>query len=310
MTATVGGLTVTASINVIDPTDVGVAWDVGAIGTIDAAGGFIAGTGAGTFAKGIFATVTQGGAPAEATAAVAILPGPLVAVSIAPENPVVDAGRQLRLTALPVEQHCNAIVVDDVTSAADPRAGVLGLGGMLGASSSTAVFGEGVKVTVLKDGVTRSFISSLEVTYGALDSFSIAVASEVLAIGGQTSLDVVASDAFGNPVPTSGVRWAVAGETHSVAADGTFTAGVCAGAFTVTGTLSAGGASQDADATITVTPDPFAGLNIDPVAPTAAAGSSITFTPKPVDQYGNSIDGLTATWSTPTDAGSIDQAGV
>ena len=60
--------------NVIDPIDMGVAWDVGAIGTIDAAGGFVAGTGAGTFAKGIFASVTQGGASAEATAAVAILP--------------------------------------------------------------------------------------------------------------------------------------------------------------------------------------------------------------------------------------------
>jgi PKD repeat protein len=227
--------------NVIDPTDVGVAWDVGDIGTTDADGGFIAGTRAGTFEDGIFAFVTQGTASAEATATVAVLPDALVAVSIAPENPVVGAGQQLRLTALPLDQYGNAIAADDVTWAADPRAGVLGLGGLLDASASTAVFAEGVKVTVLKDGVTRSFISSLEVTHGALDSFSIAVASDVLAIGGQTTLEVVASDAFGNPVPTSGVRWAVAGETHSVAADGTFTAGVRAGTFAVTGTLSAGG---------------------------------------------------------------------
>lgn len=294
--------------NLIAPTDVEITWEVGDLGEIGGTGLFVAGTRAGTFVEGVTVTVVQGETSIRASTPLIILPDPLDSVSFAPANPVVAAGEPFQLTAAPIDKYGNLVEPSELRWEADPKVGTVGLTGVLDATERAGEYANALRVTTVLDGITRTLLTPLTVTHASLAIVDVAVVDGSLAIGATTNLSATAADVFGNPVPTDGVTWSVANDSHPIDASGVLTASTLAGSFDVIGSLTVGGVTASGQTTVAVRPDALVSLQLADASPTVEAGATLQMIALPMDEHGNVIEEIEAAWT--TTAGSISANGL
>lgn len=120
-------------------------------------------------------------------------------------------------------------------------------------------------------------------------------------------------DAFGNPIPVTGVDWTSVGGLGTIleiSASGDLAVYV-AGAMTGTDTVEISAAGLLGTATVNVLPGSLDHVAIAP-GPTAtvAAGGTLQFTGSSQDRFGNAIPGRTLIWGSSGGIGSISASGL
>jgi Tol biopolymer transport system component/PKD repeat protein len=156
-----------------------------------------------------------------------------------------------------------------------------------------------VKITAYnpEDPKTNTFITAtVTVTHGDLTTLDITPETVELKIGETKKFSSAAFDDFANPVTEANLTWKD-GDAGTVTTDGSFTAGKKAGVFNagVILTGEAGGVKLENSPKVTILPDPLDKITIQTLE--IAAGDAKSLVIDSVDQYGNRIEGLEATWS-------------
>lgn len=125
-------------------------------------------------------------------------------------------------------------------------------------------------------------------------SITVSPASASIAVGATEQFTATAKDANGNAL--SGVTFTWASSSSSVATINSsgLATGVAAGNTNVT--ASASGVASSA-AALTVTPPPIATITVSPSSASIAVGATEQFTATAKDANGNTISGVTFTWS-------------
>jgi hypothetical protein len=227
-----------------------------------------------------------------------VIDGVLNEVVIEPSIVTIEAGgtRQLRANLLDGCQ--NLIEGEAVWTVA--AGGVVTPEGLLTASVQARTYIASVVAEV------NGFQDQADLTITPAAATSITInPSPVLRIeaGDQVTLEVVASDAFGNTF-TPDALWTVNAAAGSIDDDNIFTATEVVGDFDNAVTAYLGDIEDSID--VDVIAGPVASLNIQPSPAQVQAGESLNMTATPVDRFGNAVNGAPIVWSVEGEGGIIN----
>ena len=168
---------------------------------------------------------------------------------------------------------------------------------------SVAVFG--VALACVGETATTTGVNTV-----AVATVTVAPATPTVVKDATVQLSATTKDASGNTLTGRTVTWTSGTATAaSVNASGMVT-GLAAGSSVITATSE----TRTGTATVTVTlPSavPVATVSVAPVAPSVAAGATVTLTATTKDASGNTLAGRTVTWTSGTPAvASVDGSGL
>lgn len=169
-----------------------------------------------------------------------------------------------------------------------------------------------VRLTVSGSNGSDSEIRSSYITVspGAVVGLSISPDHPIVAVRETVQFEALAVDQFGNGVPVE-AEWSLDAEEGILGNEGLFTAGTTA--QTLTGVVSAtgttGGRADTAFASFTIIPGPLTTVVLSETNLTLAVQDTHQFTFNATDDFGNKIPDASASWTTTTEAGSIDDSG-
>ncbi len=255
-------------------------------------------------------TATNEGGAGEATISqpIEVGPGPVARAELSVSEVSLSIGRQQAFEASAWDEFGNEIASPEVAWSAS--AGAIDASGRLTAGTVAGTFGNGVTAQVSHGGATATATASVTVAPDPVATIGITPAGEVsLSIGRQQTFEISAQDRFGNEIANPRIRWSSsAGE---IDASGRLTAGTAAGTFDhgVTATVSHGGSTTTATASVTVLRGPMTGFSITPESEVfLSIGQQQTFEISAHDQFGNEIANPEVRWS--SSAGEIDASGL
>jgi hypothetical protein len=125
-------------------------------------------------------------------------------------------------------------------------------------------------------------------------------------------LEASAVDEFGNEISDAGFVWAMVGSTGAVDDAGVFTAGTEAGVFAglVEVTATAGSNSATSILDVTIQPGAPVEVAVEPLEATVGISDTESFAAVGVDEFGNEVSDVAASWSVNAGSGEIDADGV
>ncbi|MBI4999910.1 MAG: DUF11 domain-containing protein [Euryarchaeota archaeon] len=266
---------------------VGFAWSTD-VGTVDVAGHFTAST-----IPGI-GTVTATNGSVSGSAAVTVLVGSIVRISVVPNSVAVTVGSTLAFTAIAFDSFNNAISGVEFVWATD--VGSISAGGQFTAQLAP---GAGT-VTASNGSVTGT--SNVTVVVGSIYYISISPLLTSLKVGESRQFTATAYDFYNNVVP--GVSFAWTTDVGSISPTGLFTAQTAPGSGTVTATNG----SVHNHAIVDVLAGDLHHIAVSPSPVSIVVGGSQQFTAVAYDAYGNALPAVAFAWA--SDMGSIDSAGL
>ena len=281
-------------------------------GKIDDAGGFTAGTAAGTYESAVTVEVIQGAATEVATVGVTIEPGPLDHVDLKPLGPRLEVTKERQFSSAAFDQFDNPIPDLTYVYRADQGAGQISTGGNFTAGTAASTYKKAVTVEVAQGTITADATTRVILIHGPLDRIVLGPGPVTLDIGQSQGFNVVVEDTHGNPTPEARITWEAPEQLGTITANGLLNAGTVAGVFDqgvkVTATL--GDVSLDATASVTVNPDLLHDVSI-PTDIEVAAGATVQIDASAVDQHGNRLGDVEVTLAvSDPDAGSITPLGL
>jgi len=218
--------------------------------------------------------------------------GELQQVVVTPASADVEVGKAALFRARGIDAFGNPIRVSDVTWTS------LGsLGSILPLTSDTAIYIAGVitgtdTLQAESQGFTGN--ATVNVLPGPLDHVDVIPGTASIVAGTTQQFTALAEDRFGNEIPGATFTWSVGGGIGTISPTGLFTASTTVGV----GTVSATTGGKTGTAIVTIVPDALATLALQPSTVTLAAGTTLVLTAEGFDQYGNSVDLSSVTWST------------
>ena len=269
-------------------------------GDIDPTSGtFAAGTVAGTYES----TVRAVAGSASATATVTVTPGPADRIEVSPSPAMLSPRGSVRFTARVLDVYGN-VRKDTVTwSLVSSTAGTLGTDGSFTATTLAGTYSEVVRA----EAGGKSAYATVIVQPGALARLILEPTSASLQVGASQAFSVRGEDESGNEVAVS-PSWQVVNGGGDISLGGTFKAGTVAGTYKDTVRVSAEGLS--ASASIEVTPGPVARVLLSPTNPSVPTRTSLQFTARAEDAFGNDRATSKRTWSSQVSAGTITATGL
>ncbi|WP_342376268.1 right-handed parallel beta-helix repeat-containing protein [Myxococcus stipitatus] len=270
------------------------------LGTIDSKGLLRTGTVAGLYSGGVKAT-TEG---ISRSVDVRVLPGSLSRLALTPPFTTLEPEGTQQFGVMGVDADGNPVVISPVWSVELPGAGSITSGGLYTAPKVAGTYSYSVRVAAEH----LSLYATVYVKPGAISRLEISPAAPTVALKDTVPFQVKAFDAFDNEVTSFSASWSVVKGGGSISASGVFTAGTVAGTFADTVQVSVAGVTKTAS--VTVTPGAVSRVVLSPQGPTVPAGSTVAFSAKAFDVYGNEVTSAPATWKVVNGGGSIDGAGV
>ncbi|HEX8434330.1 MYXO-CTERM sorting domain-containing protein, partial [Archangium sp.] len=283
--------------------DVPFTWSASpSAGTINAAGVFTASCSPGNYYSAITAVSPNG---LSANAGVTIETGPAAQVVISPASAKVGAGATHFFSAS-VRDSCGNYRSDSVTWST-----VSGSGTITGSGDYTATCTSGVYPgAVIASAGSLSASAEVTVSPGQPTKLTISPRTASVPAGGQVTFSAVATDNCGNTLSPSSLSWSLSyGGSGSISSSGVFTAGTRATSYPDTVQVSVGW-SLSASASVEVTPGPVARVTLSPSRPSLPMGSTVQFTARAEDAYGNERPSRPRLWSAEASAGSITATGL
>ncbi|MBI4310979.1 MAG: PKD domain-containing protein [Chloroflexi bacterium] len=139
----------------------------------------------------------------------------------------------------------------------------------------------------------------IEVTPGVLASLTLLPAHVEVEPLSTAQFQVVAADAFGNPIPDLLLTWRAAAEAGGVNASGAFTSAAKAGshARAVTVEASYGGVSKQGDASVSIVAGPISAATLTAGAARLFTGDQTSLAVETHDQHGNPVAPKDVQWS-------------
>lgn len=214
---------------------------------------------------------------------------PVTAVSVTPPTASLTVGQSTQLSATPRDAQGNVLTGRVVNwSGGSPNVATV--------SATGVVTGVGIgstTVTATIDGVSAS--ASITVTQVPVATVTVTPTVVVTFVGLTVQLTATARDANNNVLTGRVITWAsTAPGTASVSNGGTVTA-LAAG----TASVSATSEGQVGAATVTVNAAPVVSvISIAPSPTNVIVGNSATLVATARDQYGNTMSGVSFTWTT------------
>jgi len=126
-------------------------------------------------------------------------------------------------------------------------------------------------------------------------SVEVSPESTSVAVGDTVRLAAAPKDAGGEPLAGRAVSWATDNAQVATVSSTGLVFAVALGSATIT--AASEGKSGTGRVTVTAAPTPVASVEVNPPAPTVAAGSTVQLTATPKDGSGQPLSGRTVTWS-------------
>lgn len=230
-----------------------------------------------------------------ATAPVAVTPGPLHAIELAPASAEVAAGSTLKFAARGIDTGGNPVSADMEWSLSEP-VGKLDEAGNFEAETVGAA-----QVQVRSGDVSAA--ASVEVVPGPPAEIRLSETELELTAGETRELSFQVFDAQGNRIPDPGYRWEAPDDRGVFSADNRFTA-KRAGEGPVR--LVVGPVSETIS--VTVNPGEIARVEVAPAERKLQAGDTRPFTASGFDAQGNPLE-ISPVWSVDGDIGTIQEDG-
>jgi len=267
-------------------------------GTINATSGvFSAGATAGTFPNTVRAT----SGTLSGFATVTVVPGPAVALSIAPNPVTLPINGTQTFVATAVDAGGNPVPVTASWATVNgggtihPTSGLFTAGAVLGTYANT------VRAT---SGNITAF-ATVSVAAGPAVTVTVTPSTATMGVNDTQQFNATAVDAAGNPVAINPI-WSVANGGGSIhPTTGVFTASTVLGTFTNTVRATIGGVFGSA--TVNVVPGPATVITVIPNPVSLTANAQQTFTATAVDANGNPV-AITPVWSVTNGGGTVNAA--
>ena len=253
-----------------------------------------AGTVSAVGAGTVTVTATSGGVTGSATLSVTPAPpAPVAAVSVALGTSSLTTGGTTTATATLRDASGNVLTGRAVTwTSSDAAVATVSAGGQV-----TAVAPGSATITATSGGVSGSAAVTVAAPPPApVASVTVSLGTPTLAVGGTTTATATVRDAAGNVLAGRNVAWTVSnGSVASVSGSGAVTA-LAAGGATITAT--SGGVSGSASLTVTPpAPPSVASITVALGAPTLSVGGTTVAAATLRDAGGNVLTGRPYTWS-------------
>ncbi|MCZ6539688.1 MAG: peptidylprolyl isomerase [Chloroflexi bacterium] len=266
-----------------------------AAGDIDEAGLFTAGTDLGNFANAISVEFERLGATASQKVGIAIVEGPMHAISIEPNELDIGVGRDLPISVRAVDEAGHVLDSALVLFTALRQDDTVDSSGLFTASIvASAEDSELLSVEVeLDDQIIKATVSGV-VRPGILDQVHVSSLPTNMDAGESVQVMAFATDRFGNELDLDELVWTVTEpRIGSVTESGLFTAGTAAGTYveeglTVRGILSRVEAVTTAP--VTINPGPAVSISIVPDGDSVPIGAGSPFTVVAYDAHGNLLE--------------------
>ena len=231
-------------------------------------------------------TATIDGVPASAT--ISVTQVPVATVTVTPTVVTTFVGQTVALTATTRDASNNVLtgrVVTWTTSAAG-TASVSSSGSVTGVAAGTAT------VSATSEGQTGAATITVNAA-PVVSTITITPSSANVIVGATTTLNAVAIDQYGNPMPGAPIAWSSSDTgTATVSATGVVT-GVAVGSATITATSGA----VSRNASVTVQPVPVDHIVVTPADTTINVGRTVGYVATVYDANNNVLTGRTVTWS-------------
>ena len=273
--------------------------------------GFVAGTVAGVYEKGLFVEVTQGPVSSTKAVTVTINRGPLDQVTIQPAAVTLTVTRAKQFTAQAFDEFGNPVEDVAFVFRTDRAAGDVNSNGRFIAGTKPGTYDKGVTVEVTQGENTRSASATVTIDHGAPHRLAIDPEDTILEATGQALFTATVVDLFGNLITDLSVSFEADAQVGQVDAEGNFIAGTAVGFYPggVVVSLAGGSVVLTAGADVTVTPGPLDRLSMEPSSASVEAGQEQQFIVASFDQFNNPIPDLTVAFRTDGIAGRIDNTG-
>ncbi|WP_241757954.1 right-handed parallel beta-helix repeat-containing protein [Myxococcus landrumensis] len=276
-----------------------------ALGTIDSNGLLKVGTVAGFFPGAVMARMTDGfGTEVTGLADVTVRPGPLSRLVLMPTLVTLEPQATQQFGVMGFDVDGNAVTLSPTWSVVTAGAGAITPEGLYTAPRVAGTYSNSVRVGAEHLTLTTTVF----VKPAAVRRVEISPEAPAVVVKGTVPFQVKAFDAYDNEVTSASAAWSVVKGGGSISAAGVFTAGTVAGTFADSVQVTVEGVTKATG--VTVTPGAVSRIAISPQGPTVAAGSTVAFSAKAFDAYGNEVTSAPATWKVVNGGGSIDGAGV
>lgn len=223
------------------------------VGSIGPDGSFNTGTKAGTFDGGVTVEGNFKGVTRKATAAVTIMPGPLASLALTPERIQLEPQRELQLEVIGIDAYDNLIESLNISWASNAIAGKVNASGKFISGTKAGTYRQAITIQGEYRGVTRQASTDAVITPGSIALIDVIPSSTTLFTGDQISLNVEATDRFGNLVTPTATEWrSDAGSIEGNLNSATFWAGREPGDVLLTAQVADGRASAQGGAVVQV----------------------------------------------------------
>ena len=192
--------------------DVELTWTVPApLATIDATGLLTAGTEAGTHARLVNVTATQGEQTREASVEVTITPGPLATVAVEPTEVTLDIGESQPFTFTAFDEFGNRVTDVAAGWTAGGGLGSVGADGLLTAGTTAGAFPDALRVDLVQEAARASASADVSLRPGPLAAIQVTPSSADVAQGATQQFTGVGVDQYGNEIAGLAFLWQATG---------------------------------------------------------------------------------------------------
>ena len=288
-TGTTVGQTVTLSVttrdaagNVLTGRVVGWSSSDNSVATVSSAG-VVTGIGVGS------ATITATSEGQTGTATITVSLVPVASVSVTPSPANLMVGQTLQLSATARDAGGAVLTGRAITwTTDDPAVATVSSSGVL-----TAVAPGTTQVTATVDGVAGS--ASSTVTAVPVASVDVSPNTATVMVGQDVTLTATPLDANGNPLAGRVITWTTSNAGRATVSNTGVVTGVSPGNVTIT--ASTGGRSGSAAVTVNAPPPVLTSISVSPSAFSLDVGQTRTLSATARDQFGQTMSGVTFTWS-------------
>jgi len=232
-----------------------------------------------------------------------VTPSPVTSIAITPPAASIQAGQTRQFTATATDANGNVVpkVTFTWTSSTQGVATIATSGLALGVSPGATT----IWATI---GSVNSNPATFTVTPSPVTSISVTPPAPSIQVNQTQLFTATARDANGNVVPNVTFTWTSSNQAvANVSMNGGLATGVSAGSTTITATI---GSVSSPASTLTVTPPTVSSITLTPPAASIPAGQTQQFTATAKDINGNTISGVSFTWTSSNQAvASIDGTG-
>jgi trimeric autotransporter adhesin len=230
-------------------------------------------------------TATVEGKSAEATVTVAA--APVASVTVSPISASLTVGGTQQITATPRDSDGDPLTGRAITwSTSNASVVTVSASGLAEAKAAGTA-----KITATVEG--KSAEATVTVAAAPVASVTVSPISASLTVGGTQQFTATPRDSDGDPLTGRAITWSTSNASVVTVSASGLAEAKAAGTAKITATVE----GKSAEATVTVAAAPVASVTVSPSSASLAVGGTQQFTATPLDADGSPLSGRAVSWS-------------